>query len=143
MPISEFRALAAATLARGNSLRELTAAFDAFARDLAHPAALLDAGMVFLALNGPYARMVGLPPSALVGKDYSKVHRNRQDILNILQANMQGETQEAELSEPIGADNGEGYRRRSVTPLKNADAQVLGMLLEYHQGVAPQRGAKD
>ncbi len=143
MPLSEFRALAAATLASGNPLRELTAAFDAFARSLALPAALLDAGMVFLALNGPYARMVGLPPSALVGKDYSKVHRNRQDILNILQANRQGETRETELAEPIGAGDGVGYRRRSVTPLKNADGQVLGMLLEYHHGVAPSRDAQD
>jgi len=143
MPFREFFALADTTFANGNSVRELTTSFDEFARSVVHPVALLDAGMVFLALNGPYARMVGLPPSAIVGKDYAKVHRNRTDIQSILQCNVQDETCETELAEPVGAAGGEEYRRRSVTPLKNADAQVLGMLLEYHFDIAPLRDAKD
>jgi len=140
MWFSEFRTLAATAFANGKPLRDLTAVFDETARTLSHPAALLDAGMVFLALNGPYARMVGLPPSALVGKDYAKAHRNRQDIL---QANRQDETHETELPEPFGTVGGQRYQLRSVTPLKNADAQVLGMVLQYHHGPAPQSGAKN
>lgn len=143
MPPGGFRALAVTAFANGRTLRDLTDVFDEFARTLAHPAALLDAGLVFLALNGPYARMVGLPPSALVGKDYAKIHRNRQDILDILHAGMRDEPHFAELPEPLGAVEGQRYQTRSITPLRNADAQVLGMVLQYHHDPAPRFGAED
>lgn len=141
IPLHALRDLADAALADGKDLDELTVLFDGLARDLAHPAALLDAGMVFLALNRPYARMVGLPPSAIVGKDYAKVHPNKKDMLNILQCNAQGEVCDTELLEPVEADGEALYRRRSVAPVRNADALVLAMLVEYHNDTAPPRDA--
>ena len=143
MPFCALCALAHSASFSRNPLRELTASFDECARPLAHPAALLDAGMVFLALNRPYARMVGLPPAAIVGKDYAKVHRNTQDVLRKLQCSTRGEDCEVELVEPVGVGGEAVYRRRTVTPVRNADAQALGMLIEYHFGTAPLGGATD
>ncbi len=141
MPLRALRDLADTALAGGKNLNELTASFDGLARNLAHPAALLDAGMVFLALNRPYARMVGLPPSAIVGKDYAKVHRNTQDMLHILQCNEQSGMCDTELLEPVAVDGEAVYRRRSVAPIRNAETLMLAMLVEYHNDTAPARDA--
>lgn len=137
MPMHDLCALADSASSSNISLPELTALFDECARHLAHPAALLDSGMVFLALNRQYARMVGLPPSAIVGKDYARVHKDTQDMLRILQCSTQGKVCEAQLVKPASVEGGTVCRSRTVTPVKSADSMVLGVLIEYHFDTAP------
>ncbi|OIO03078.1 MAG: hypothetical protein AUJ49_05155 [Desulfovibrionaceae bacterium CG1_02_65_16] len=68
---TDFQTLATESVARGERFSGLAAAFAEASRRIAHPAALLDAGLVYLSMNEPYARMLRLPPSALVGREYS------------------------------------------------------------------------
>ena len=143
LPLHDLCALADSASSSSNSLRELTVSFDECARHLAHPAAFLDAGMVFLALNRQYARMVGLPPSAIVGKDYAKVHKDTQDMLRILQCSAQGEVCAAQLVKSVSVEDGAVCRSRTVIPVKNADSLVLGILIEYHLDTAPLGDATD
>ena len=143
MPLHDLCALADTVSSSDDPERELAVLFDECARHLAHPVALLDAGMVFLALNRQYARMIGRPPSAIVGKDYAKVHGGTNDTLRILQCCTHGEGCVTELAEPVCAESGVVYRTRTVTPVKNADLLVQGMLIEYHFDTAPLGDATD
>jgi hypothetical protein len=112
-------------------LHDMPTAFENLARGLAHPAALLGAGMVSLALNRPYARMLRLPPAALVGKEYSRAHGDRQDSLTVLESLGKGEPCGTALPAPVVSPDGRVYRARRATPLRNVEDQALGMVLEY------------
>jgi PAS domain-containing protein len=133
IPFSEFMRHVDEAQSGGDSLQGLSAAFQAYAQNVAHPAALLDIGLVYLALNKPYAELLGQPPSALVGKEYSRAHRGGTKVsCAMLKAVIDGVPQEHPLALPLPAPGGRRYRTRCVTPLKNAAAHALGMLLEYY-----------
>jgi PAS fold. len=133
MPFSEFLRHVDAAQSSGDSLRGLSVLFEEYARNVAHPAALLDTGLVYLALNKPYAELLGLPPAALLGREYSRAHRGAQeDSRAMLGAVVEGAPQEQPLALPLAAPDGGRYRTRCITPLKNAAAHALGMLLEYY-----------
>jgi|GEM_PF-1561949 len=140
-PFAATLADAVGVSARGE-LSELLAAFDELSRDLAHPAALLDAGLVYLALNRPYARMVRLPASALVGKEHSRVHGDRQAALAILEAFTGGAPCEVPLPKPVQGPEGAVYRARRVTPIRDSGDRALAMVLEYCPDAA-EGGAAD
>jgi PAS domain-containing protein len=118
----------------------MMAAFEDLSRGLAHPAALLDAGMVYLALNRPYARMLQLPASALVGKEYSRVHGDKQVALAMLEVIVAGAPKVIDLPAPVPGADGVVYGARRLTPLRNAAAQALGMVLEYCPAAADAVG---
>ena len=69
--------------------------WDELTKDHPFPAALLDTRMVYLAVNGPYARAFELSPSALVGKEYATIHRDTDDVLLLLKAVTLGEAPQA------------------------------------------------
>lgn len=100
-------------------------------KDHPYPAALLDTGMVYLAVNGSYARNFALSPSALVGKEYSTIHRDTDDILLLLKAVSLGERFVFPLFSPAKQGDSEGYRSWSLTPLQDAESNNRGLLVEY------------
>lgn len=127
------------------TLQDMAAVFTDRARDLAHPAALLDTGMVYLAMNRPYARLMNRPASALVGKEYLQASGRRQEHMSLMQALLKGERSEDVLDCPDGAEG--PSHRRIITPLRDADAQAVGLVLEYAplghapDGLCAQQGA--
>lgn len=140
IPFSAFKTIVEASESRGESLSGLAKAFHEYAQGVPHPAALLDTGLVYLALNKIYARQLGLSPSALVGREYSRVHRGRPDDARALLDAM-AQDGPCELP-PLAATDGQGFQTgeaRFATPLKNAQGHTLGMLLEYY----PESGAAD
>lgn len=140
IPFSAFKTVVEASESRGESLSGLAEAFQEYAQGVPHPAALLDTGLVYLALNNIYARQLGVSPSALVGKEYSRAHRGRPDDARAMLDAM-AQDGPCELP-PLPAPGGQGFltgEARFITPLKNAQGHTLGMLLEYY----PESGAAD
>lgn len=130
---NDILARAVAPGAPRTTLQDMAAVFTEHARDLPHPAALLDAGMVYLAMNRPYARLLNRPASALVGKEYLEASGRRREHLSLLQALLDGKRREDLPEDPSEArPEGEGpASRRIITPLRDADARAVGLVLEY------------
>jgi len=106
--------------------------WDELTKDHPFPAALLDTRMVYLAVNGPYARAFELSPSALVGKEYATIHRDTDDVLLLLKAVTLGDRFVFPLFNPAKRGDSEGYRSWSLTPLKNPKEPTVGLLVEYY-----------
>jgi len=140
---SGFKTLVAETSARGLVERRDKVKRRLAARNAAHPAALLDTRLVFLAMNVPYARMLRLPSSAIVGREYAQTRRGKGTGLELLRALSPDQPLILPPDEPGQAEEEsvEALAPRPVTPLLNELAQPLGLVLEYCPAAAAQHGA--
>jgi hypothetical protein len=135
--------LAAEALAQGVPVQDAAAPWLVQAEERPFPAALLDSGLVYLAANKPYARLLQLPPAAFVGKEYSRVHRlmvkpaalptvlPTDDLTLLHEAVSGGRALGLPLPEALDGPDGQGYRWWALSPLRGSGGQVQGLVLEF------------
>ncbi|MDO9632967.1 MAG: PAS domain-containing protein [Humidesulfovibrio sp.] len=131
--------LAAEALAQGVPVQDAAAPWLVQAEERPFPAALLDSGLVYLAANKSYARLLQLPPAAFVGKEYSRVHRlavktlarPTDDLALLHEAVSGGQALGLPLPVALEGPDGQDYRWWTLSPLRGPEGQVRGLVLEF------------
>jgi len=125
---------------QGLPLQELASSWNELAGECQFPAAVLDANMVYLAVNKPYARLHDIPPVGFAGKKYWGGARNTHTIQLLLKGAYLGEPFEFPLVRPAEGVGGLQLMNWSLTPLKSPKGLVLGLLIEYLPGAPGTHG---
>jgi hypothetical protein len=118
--------------ADGARLAELTSRWKDLTSTERRPAALLNTGLIYVAVNAPYADMFQMPASRFTALEHYQIHRNTLSVLRMINAASLGEPFQYCLGQAEMAEAGHRYRQWGLTPLMNQERRALGLLLEYY-----------